>query len=76
MSVSMMPLPGANRHEGRVYALSKGQSLADIAGNESWMATLGDPIAVQNLNEDELRRLVLLKLAVESVRGDWVGLLS
>jgi hypothetical protein len=39
------------------------------------MALLGNPITLENVNEDELRRLVLLKLAVESVRADWVGLL-
>jgi len=70
-----LPLPGAVRKEGRVFALAKGQTLEDIAGDETMMALLGNPITLENINEDELRRLVLLKLAVESVRADWVGLL-
>ncbi len=70
-----MPLPGAVRKEGRVFALAKGQTLEDIAGDETLIALLGNPITLENINEDELRRLVLLKLAVESVRADWVGLL-
>jgi len=70
-----LPLPGAVRKEGRVFALAKGQTLEDIAGDETLIAKLGNPITLENINEDELRRLVLLKLAVESVRADWVGLL-
>jgi len=70
-----LPLPGAVRKEGRVFALAKGQTLESIAGDETVMAKLGNPITLENINEDELRRLVLLKLAVESVRADWVGLL-
>jgi len=70
-----LPLPGAVRKEGRVFALAKGQTLEDIAGDETLIALLGNPITLENINEDELRRLVLLKLAVESVRADWVGLL-
>jgi len=70
-----LPLPGAVRKEGRVFALAKGKTLEDIAGDETLIAKLGNPITLENVNEDELRRLVLLKLAVESVRADWVGLL-
>ena len=40
------------------------------------MPEVGNPISVESLNEDELRRLVLVKLAVESVRADWQGLLN
>jgi len=63
------------RKEGRVFALAKGKTLEDILGHEGFLAALGNPITLENVNEDELRRLVLLKLAVESVRADWVGLL-
>jgi len=63
------------RKEGRVFALAKGKTLQNIASDETLMARLGNPITLENINEDELRRLVLLKFAVESIRGDWVGLL-
>ena len=63
------------RKEGRVFALAKGKTLEDIAGDETLIAKLGNPITLENINEDALRRLVLLKLAVESVRADWVGVL-
>ena len=74
-----MPLPDAVSREARVYALLKGQTLQDLTGQLAageFVPEAGNPITVQNVNEDELRRLVLLKLAIESVRADWVGLTS
>tara|TARA_Y100000004_G_scaffold169382_1_gene203573 strand:- start:154 stop:378 length:225 start_codon:yes stop_codon:yes gene_type:complete len=74
-----MPLPDAVSREARVYALLKGQTLQDLTGQLAageFLPEAGNPISIQNVNEDELRRLVLLKLAIESVRADWVGLTS
>ena len=74
-----MPLPDAVSREARVYALLKGQTLQDLTGQLAageFLPEAGNPITVENVNEDELRRLVLLKLAIESVRADWVGLTS
>ncbi len=74
-----MPLPDAVSREARVYALLKGQTLQDLTGQLAageFLPEVGNPISIQNVNEDELRRLVLLKLAIESVRADWVGLTS
>lgn len=74
-----MPLPGAEAREARVYALLKGQTLEDLTGQldpGEFLPGVGNPITVENLNEDELRRLVLVKLAVECVRAEWNGLLS
>tara|TARA_R100000329_G_C7617631_1_gene219425 strand:+ start:3576 stop:3800 length:225 start_codon:yes stop_codon:yes gene_type:complete len=74
-----MPLPDAVSREARVYALLKGQTLQDLTGQLAAGENLpeaGNPISIQNVNEDELRRLVLLKLAIESVRADWQGLLG
>ena len=74
-----MPLPNAVNREARVYALLKGQTLESLTGQLSageFVPEAGNPITVENVNEDELRRLVLLKLAIESVRADWVGLTS
>ena len=74
-----MPLPNATPKEGRVYALLKGQTLETLTGQLApgeFLPEVGNPITIEELNEDELRRLVLVKLAVESVRADWVGLTS
>ena len=72
-----MPLPAATTREARVYALLKGQTLETLTGQLAageFLPEVGNPISVEELNEDELRRLVLVKLAVESVRADWTGL--
>ena len=74
-----MPLPNATPKEGRVYALLKGETLETLTGQLAageFLPEVGNPITIEELNEDELRRLVLVKLAVESVRADWVGLTS
>ena len=74
-----MPLPSAETREARVYALLKGQTLEQLTGQLAageFLPEVGNPISVESLNEDELRRLVLVKLAVESVRADWTGLLT
>jgi hypothetical protein len=74
-----MPLPDAVSREARVYALLKGLTLQDLTGQLAageFLPEAGNPITIENVNEDELRRLVLLKLAIESVRADWQGLLS
>ena len=74
-----MPLPDAVSREARVYALLKGQTLQDLTGQLAageFLPEAGNPISIQNVNEDELRRLVLLKLAIESVRADCVELTS
>lgn len=74
-----MPLPDAVSREARVFSLLKGQTLEDLTGqlaSGEFFPEAGNPITIENVNEDELRRLVLLKLAIESVRADWVGLTS
>ena len=74
-----MPLPDASSREARVYALLKGQTLEQLTGQLAageFLPEVGNPISVEELNVDELRRLVLVKLAVESVRADWTGLLT
>ena len=74
-----MPLPNAEAREARVYALLKGQTLETLTGQLAageFLPEVGNPITIESLNEDEVRRLVLVKLAVESVRADWAGLLN
>ena len=74
-----MPLPNAVNREARVYALLKGQTLESLTGqlaSGEFFPEAAAPVSIEQINEDELRRIVLLKLAIESIRADWVGLTS
>jgi len=72
-----MPLPNAEQRSGRVYTLSQNLDLETFAaGDNPTVMDIGKPITVEQLNEDELRRLVLLKMAVTCVKGDFLGWLS
>tara|TARA_B100000902_G_C26944666_1_gene732797 strand:- start:206 stop:427 length:222 start_codon:yes stop_codon:yes gene_type:complete len=73
----MCPLPNAEKRSPRVYTLSQNQTLETFAtGDNPTVMDIGKPLSVEALNEDELRRLVLLKFAVTACKGDWVGFLS
>ncbi len=68
-----MSLPDAAR-SNRVYPLLQNLDLENLA-----FATLqgtGETLNIEEMNEDELRRLVLINLARLSVKGEWDGLLS
>jgi len=66
-------LPDATRSD-RVYPLLQNLDLENLA-----FATLqgtGQTLNIEEMNEDELRRLVLVNLARLSVKGEWNGLLT
>ena len=69
-----MPLPDAPNTSPRVYTLLQNTDLENVT--QPNLATLGNPISVEELNEDELRRLVLVNLARLSVKSEWNGLLN
>jgi len=75
-----MPLPDTPGASPRVYKLLKTKTLE--AGDQatqiqfSDMQGVGDPISIEMLNEDELRRLILVQLARLSVKSEWNGLLG
>ncbi len=69
-----MPLPDANKKSPRVYPLLQNTDLENIAF--ATLQSTGTPIAIEEMNEDELRRLVLVNLARLSVKGEWDGLLT
>ena len=51
-----MPLPAAESREARVYALLKGQTLENLTGQLAageFLPEVGNPISVEELNEDE-----------------------
>jgi len=71
----MMPLPDAPPISPRVYRLMKNLTLEDL-DSENQIIKTGNPITIEMLNEDELRRLILCQLARLSVKSEWNGLLG
>ena len=71
-----MPLPHAATDSPRVYKLLKNLTLENLAGDDDEMILTGNPISIEMLNEDELRRLILVQLARLSVKSEWNGLLG
>jgi len=71
-----MPLPDAPVESPRVYKLLKNIDLETLAADDDEMSGVGNPISIEMLNEDELRRLVLVQLARLCVKGEWDGLLG
>ena len=58
----------------RVYKLLKTTDLENVTN--AAITSIGDPISIEMLNEDELRRLILVQLARLSVKQEWDGLLG
>jgi len=71
-----MPLPDAPVPSPRVYKLLKNIDLQTLAADDDEMSSVGNPISIEMLNEDELRRLILVQLARLSVKSEWNGLLG
>ena len=71
-----MPLPDAPAESPRVYKLLKNIDLETLAADDDDMINTGNPISIEMLNEDELRRLILVQLARLSVKSEWNGLLG
>ena len=69
-----MPLPDASKKSPRVYTLLQNLTLKDVTYDN--MKDVGNTINIEELNEDELRRLILVNLARLTVKQEWDGLLS
>ena len=69
-----MPLPDADKRSPRVYTNLQNLDLSTVTFSN--IETTGDPIAIEEANEDELRRLVLCNLARLVCAGEWNGLLT
>ena len=69
-----MPLPDAPAQSPRVYKLFQNTTLENVTNAN--ITSVGDPISIEMLNEDELRRLILSQLARLSVNSEWNGLLG
>ena len=69
-----MPLPDANKKSPRVYTNLQNLDLDSVSFSN--IQATGNPIAVEEMNEDEMRRLVLVNLARLVTAGEWNGLLT
>ena len=69
-----MPLPDANKRSPRVYTNLQNIDLSTVTFAN--VEATGDPIQIEDINEDELRRIVLVNLARMCVAGEWTGLLE
>jgi len=58
----------------RVYKLLKTTDLDSLSDDD--LISVGNPITIEELNREELRRLVLVQFARLSVKQEWDGLLG
>jgi len=72
--VVMMPLPDAIKKSPRVYTLLQNLDLENLTADN--LADVGDPIAIEEANEDELRRLCLVAFARMVTKGSFDGWLT
>lgn len=68
-----MPLPEAEK-DRRLYELLKTQDLQNLSYSDFQQAA--QAVFVEDVNEDTLRRIVLIQLARMSVAGEWNGVLT
>ena len=66
-----MPLPDAPAQSPRVYKLLKTTNLENLSADD--LADVADPISIELLNEDELRRLCLVAFARMVTKGSFDG---
>jgi len=69
-----MPLPDASKKSPRVYTLLQNTDLDSVSFAQ--VQSVGNPIAIEEANEDEMRRLVLVNLCRMVTSGEWTGLLE
>ena len=69
-----MPLPDASKKSPRVYTLLQNTDLDSVSFAQ--VQSVGNPIAIEEANEDEMRRLVLVNLCRLVTSGEWTGLLE
>ena len=70
-----VPLPNAEKKSRRVYAVNQTTDLENMTFDTNIKET-GQVISIEEMNEDELRRLVLVNLARLTVKGEWDGLIG
>jgi len=66
-----MPLPNVQTESPRVYKLLKNTTLENLSDDD--LALIANPISIELLNEDELRRLCLVAFARMVTKGSFDG---
>jgi len=66
-----VPLPNAQAKSPRVYNLLKNTDLENLTADN--LADVADPISIEMLNEDELRRICLVAFARMVTKGSFDG---
>jgi len=66
-----MPLPNVQVTSPRVYKLLKNTTLENVTDDD--LALIANPISIEMLNEDELRRLCLVAFARMVTKGSFDG---
>ena len=66
-----MPLPNAQAKSPRVYTLLKNTTLENLTDDD--LALVANPISIELLNEDELRRICLVAFARMVTKGSFDG---
>ncbi len=66
-----MPLPDAPAQSPRVYKLLKNTTLENLTADN--LSDVADPISIEMLNEDELRRVCLVAFARMVTKGSFDG---
>jgi hypothetical protein len=69
-----MPLPDAPAESPRVYKLLKNIDLENVTNAQ--VTSVGEPITIEELNREELVRLIIVNLARLSTKSEWNGLLA
>jgi len=67
----MMPLPNVQATSPRVYKLLKTTTLENLTADN--LADVAEPISIEMLNEDELRRVCLVAFARMVTKGSFDG---
>ena len=58
----------------RVYKLLKTTELTDLTDDD--LISIGNPITIEELNREEMIRLIIVQFARLSVKQEWDGLLG
>jgi len=66
-----LPLPNVEAKSPRVYNLLKNTDLENLTADN--LADVADPISIEMLNEDELRRICLVAFARMVTKGSFDG---
>jgi len=66
-----VPLPNVQAKSPRVYNLLKNTTLENLTDDD--LALIANPISIELLNEDELRRLCLVAFARMVTKGSFDG---